>query len=183
MRNCRSGLASFVVPSILTICCIQASAQTRRSRQVYEQAISAIFEEDVDVYRPPTIKVFKVFKSSSPYDDLPDSTYRGRSAGRSERMVWGQIPRSLRDGLHEILSHSVTIPDSVLPPGVHLRNEHDSAGIVLSMSPIAFNSDSTQALVYVGVHCRGLCGGADIVYLRETDAGFAVAATFPLWRR
>ena len=169
-----------LVASLMPMSCAQAPAQANESQEIYERAIAAIFREDVDVRRP---HVVYVFESSETVERLPDSSYRSRGAnGAGRRLVWGDIPPLLRQSFREAATRSRVIAAQTLPLQIHLRNDRDSTGIVVSVSPVAFTPDSTQALVYVAVHCGGICGGADVVYLRKGGFGWAVDATFPLWR-
>jgi len=168
------------VALLLALSCEPVPPHLSRNQEVYERALSALFREDVDVGRPRTVHVLR---SSDSLARLPDSSYRGRSSDSSgPRMVWGDVPRQLRDSFHEMVSRSRSVAARDLPPHVQLGGGDESRGSLVSLSPVAFTADSNQALVYVGVHCGGLCGGADIVYLRRANAGWTIAATFPMWR-
>ncbi len=163
--------------------CGRVQAQTNQTQLVYERAFTAIFREDVDVRRPPTVHVFQSSASVkwlSDYSWEPDSASRSRAADSSgRRVLWGELPLQLRDALLKMLSQPTTIPTQALPRGVSSRDDRDSSGIVLSVSPVACNADSTEALVYVGVHCGAVCGCADILYLRQGRPYWAIQANFP----
>ncbi len=164
----------------LTLFCGPVAGQLTRAQEIYERTITALFREDVDVGRPRTVYVLN---SSDTLARLPDSSYRARSWDKSgPRLVWGDVPLHLRASFREIVRHSSPVTAGDLPPNVVLGGDNKSRNILVSLSPIAFAPDSSQALVYVGVHCGGLCGGADIVYLRKANSGWIVAATFPMWR-
>ncbi len=157
-----------------------AQARTNQSQEVYEHAIRAIFREDVDVYQPKTIYVFK---KSATLEALPDSNERSRfrdSTGGT--LLWGDVPAALRKAFRDMVSESTTVSPAALPAKVRQRDSGDPRQITLAVSPITYAPDSTQALVYLEVHCGPVCGGGDIVYLRKSGLGWAVAATFPLWR-
>lgn len=159
------------------------SGQTPRGPEtpaVYDWAFDALFHEDVDLGRPHIINVFKLSQPSA-MGHVPRLTYESRAGTR--RMHWGDIPGPLRDSLQGAFDHATPIPLEDLPPGGRLRELSDSTGIVLSISRVVFNGDSTDALVYVAVNCGPLCGGGDIVFLqRSQPASWRVTATFPLWR-
>jgi len=165
----------------LMLFCRPGAAQLTTAQEIYERAISALFREDVDMGRPRTVYVAN---SSDTLARLPDSSYQARSwdNGSGPRLVWGDVPLQLRTQFRDIVDHSSPVAAANLPPNVLLSGGKSSRRTLVSLSPIAFAPDSSQALVYVGVHCGGLCGGADIVYLRKANTGWIVAATFPMWR-
>ena len=174
------GIACVLVLGSTLRGCGPARPQPKQNQEVYARAIDAIFREDVDVRHPRNIQVFT---SSATVDQFPQSSYQSRvadSAGR--RVVWDEIPIALRDSLQATLGQPTKISPEALPPEAHTRDDRDSTGIVLSVSPVAYTTDSAQALVYIEVHCGGLCGGADIIYLRKIDSAWVIAGTFPLWR-
>ena len=177
----RRATVVFSVAITLALLCQRVGAQLTQTQEVYEQAINALFREDVDVRRP---HVLYVFKSSATLERLPDTSYQARQWDRTgSRTRWGDVPRQLRDSLHEILSRGRALVVNTLLPGVQWRDDKDYAGIVLSVSSVAFAPDTSQAVVYVAVHCGPICGGADIIFLRKAPSGrWEVAATFPIWR-
>ena len=181
MRSTRHITSVFTVALTLLVTCPPLRGQVTQTQEVYEQAISAVFREDVDVSYP---RVVYVFKSSDTLNRLPDSSYQGlRPDRRSPRPRWGDVPRQLRDLFHEHLRRRYSLVAQSLPPDARWREDGDDKGIVLGVSSVAFASDTGEALVYVAVHCGPICGGGDIVYLRKTQSGhWAVAATFPMWR-
>jgi hypothetical protein len=160
--------------------CRPCAAQLTTTQEIYERAISALFREDVDMGRPRTVYVAN---SSDTLARLPDSSHQARSWDNvGPRLVWGDVSLQLRKQFRDIVGHSNPVAAANLPPNVVLGGGKNSRRTLVSLSPIAFAPDSGQALVYVGVHCGGLCGGADIVYLRKANTGWIVAATFPMWR-
>jgi len=182
MIRCRWMAVPLRLGSVFLASCASGQMPSTQSPAVYEQTIRAIFREDVDVDQPRAIFVFKKSGTLDPHH-IPDSSYQSRFRDSTGvRLVWGTIPASLRQSFAEIVTHSVDLRESALPPAAQQREARDTGGITLALSPIAFGPDSTQALAYVEVHCGGVCGGADIVYLRKTLAGWVVAATFPIWR-
>ena len=173
-------ILGFSIAAMLAGSCKAGAAQLSQAQEVYERTINAVFREDVDVRRPSTVYVLN---SSDTLAWLPDSSYRARSSDNpGTRLAWGDLPLHLRDSFHQIVGHSSAIEAHDLPPTARLGGDNKSRNILVSLSPIVFTPDSSQALVYVAVHCGGLCGGADIVYLRKASSGWTVAATFPTWR-
>jgi len=51
----------------------------------------------------------------------------------------------------------------------------------LSLSRIGFNKDSTQALVYVGNVCGGLCGSGQFFFLVKAGNGWKVKLLATTW--
>lgn len=63
----------------------------------------------------------------------------------------------------------------------HRRYPHQRSYIELS--PVAFSTDSLDALVYYEYHCGGRCGGGDAVWLSRTStaSGWHVRKRIPFW--
>src|SRR5690349_15663207 len=134
----RKGIACVLVLGSTLTDCGRVHTQPRQSQDVYERAIDALFREDVDVRHPSTIHVFK---SSAILEHLPQSSYQSRvtdSAGR--RALWGDVPPALRDSLQAILSRPTKISAEALPVEADIRDDRDSTGIILSVSPVAFTN-------------------------------------------
>jgi hypothetical protein len=52
----------------------------------------------------------------------------------------------------------------------------------LTLSRVGFNADRTQALVYKGWHCGGLCGSGSYFLLRKKKGGWVVGPSIgPAW--
>ncbi len=175
----------------LAAVCRPAFAQLTDTQQIYDLAIKALFREDVDITRPRIVFIAKVSgtwprasDSGAPWARFPDLSYRSRYSDTSApRPVWGDVPGELRESFRGVAAHEIEIRSHDLPPDSRLVEGSSSARTQVSLSAIAFTPDSSEALVYVHVHCGGLCGGGDIVYLRrKRPGGWSIAATFPLWR-
>jgi hypothetical protein len=171
--------------------CQPGAAQLTQPQQIYEQAIGALFREDVDMFRPQIVDVRTTSAtwprrsdSGSPWARFPDSSYRARYSDTSgPRLVWGDVPPELRESFRRVAEGEIKIRSQDLPPNTRLIADNSSARAQVSLSAIAFAADSSEALVYLHVHCGGLCGGGDIVYLRKRPPNtWSVVATFPLWR-
>jgi len=50
-----------------------------------------------------------------------------------------------------------------------------------SLSPIGYNTEGTEALVYVGHHCGGLCGTGHLVLLAKENGRWVVKNRVMLW--
>ncbi len=175
----------------LAAVCRPAVAQLTDTQQVYDLAIKALFREDVDITRPRIVFIARVSgtwprasDSGARWARFPDSSYRARySDPSSSRLVWGDVPGELRESFRGVAAHEIEIRSQDLPPDARLVEGSSSPRTQVSLSAIAFTPDSSEALVYLHVHCGGLCGGGDIVYLRRKRPGsWFIAATFPLWR-
>jgi len=55
-----------------------------------------------------------------------------------------------------------------------------SSGIVF-FSTVGFNRDNTQAFVYAGKQCGGLCGAGDYVLLKKENGIWAIQQRMALW--
>lgn len=173
-------IRAFLLILAASSACSSQTARGPETPTVYDRAFDALFREDVDLGRPHLINVFKLSQPSA-LGRVPRLTYESRVG--APRIHWGDIPGPLRDSLQAVFDHPTPIPLEDLPSGARLRALSDSTGVVLSVSRVAFNSDSTDALVYVAVNCGPVCGGADIIFLQRTKpASWRVTATFPLWR-
>jgi hypothetical protein len=52
----------------------------------------------------------------------------------------------------------------------------------ITLSPIVFNQDSTEALLYREYHCGSLCGSGDLMWLeRRVDATWRVRKSLNEW--
>jgi len=182
----------YCVAAVWTLAlCRPISAQLTQTQQIYDLAISALFREDVDISRPRIVYVRTSSAtwplrsdSGAPWARFPDSSYRARYTDTAgPKLVWGDVPRDLRESFRGRAGEQIAIRSHDLPPKARLIEDGGSARTQVSLSAIAFTPDSSQALVYLHVHCWGLCGGGDIVYLRRKRPGsWFIAATFPLWR-
>ena len=48
-------------------------------------------------------------------------------------------------------------------------------------SPVVFNADSSEALIYYHYHCGGLCGGGSLVLVRREGATWRVRQILQFW--
>src|SRR5262245_17984849 len=51
--------------------------------------------------------------------------------------------------------------------------QHPNSGGYIDLSAVGFNGDKTVAVVYMGHHCGGLCGGGGFHVLRKKDGKWA----------
>jgi len=51
--------------------------------------------------------------------------------------------------------------------------QHPNSGGWVELSAVGFNADKTVAVVYMGHHCPGLCGGGDFHVLQKKDGKWA----------
>jgi len=84
----RRATVVFSVAITLALPCQRVAAQLTQTQEVYEQAINALFREDVDVRRP---HVLYVFKSSATLERLPDSSYQARQWDRTGSRARGEM--------------------------------------------------------------------------------------------
>jgi hypothetical protein len=54
------------------------------------------------------------------------------------------------------------------------REKYPKAGGIVTFSRVGFNPDRTQALVYRGYQCGGLCGGGNYYLLRRKNGGWVI---------
>ena len=132
--------------------------------------------KEIDFYRPRTVYVCAQSATfTNFFHDLPHSSPASRAA-------WGQIPRALQDSLRAMLAHPRLIAASTLPPRARLQTGVRTHGVVFRVSPVAFNLDSTEALVYVETDCGPVCAGGDIEYLRKAGRDWVIADGIGVWR-
>ena len=55
--------------------------------------------------------------------------------------------------------------------GMRIANASLGGARMLALSPVAFDSDSSRALVYFERHCGGLCGGASLALMEQSPRG------------
>ena len=62
-----------------------------------------------------------------------------------------------------------------------LASAHGGAHAAVTLSPVGYDAATGMALVYLRVECGGLCGGASLLRLKETDGAWRVVETQSLW--
>jgi hypothetical protein len=62
-----------------------------------------------------------------------------------------------------------------------MREEHPRSAFFVSFTRAGFNADRTEALVYVTIHCGGLCGSGQYVQLRRTGSRWVVQRIVITW--
>ncbi len=61
------------------------------------------------------------------------------------------------------------------------NRRYPNAGGFIQVSAVGFNRDRSKAVVYVGHHCGGLCGGGRMFFLERHDDAWRVTPVIRCW--
>ncbi len=59
--------------------------------------------------------------------------------------------------------------------------EYPGTDFLIQFSPVGFNPNLTEAIVYLHRTCPGLCGSGELILLRKAKARWSVRQTYTLW--
>lgn len=166
-----TGCASALLPGVSAP--TPASATTAA---VYEALIASLALGDAPVYVKSTSEQFRI----GPRQEL-----RTRGAPADS------FPTELARRLEEVSLLPRAAATLSLPRAVRIVTEEESdqiqegglgARVVLAVSPVAISDDSTDALVYYGLHCGSLCGhGAVVWFHRGSDGRWQFRNSYQYW--
>ena len=61
------------------------------------------------------------------------------------------------------------------------NKKYPGANGIITLSRVGFNKEKTQALVYVGISCGGLCGGGSFMFLEKRNGKWSIRGNRNLW--
>ncbi|HKS30416.1 MAG TPA: hypothetical protein VJS44_21500 [Pyrinomonadaceae bacterium] len=124
---------------------------------------------------------FEELKNSSPElepETLNDLQIKGKETQRLERKFSLNIKYIIvKDEEIEAL-----FKDNVMGGWEAFHRKYPKSSGILSLSRVGFNSDKTQAIVYKGWSCGGLCGGGGYILLKKKKGVWVVGPGIgPTW--
>ena len=175
-----AGLLLLQTSAILLAACFRSASQSPLRRPIVTAVYDAAIDDVYDRERPDTVLIGDsslVFLLPTPdvvpgwraqFDSFPPplvAELARRSATRLPSALL-PLPPSTRtipsDELRDIFSRG-------RDGWTEFYRRYPRQRSWITLSPVVFNPDSTQALLYREYHCGGLCGSGDLIWLQRRD--------------